>query len=385
MLSQFEDPPMHGYKRVLVVMDKWKGTLTAGRAAQIIADSWASMASGPLEIRCLPMSDGGEGFGEALGLAMGGIQRQTPAVDALGRPISCEWWQVENQSHGIFETSRSNGLAQLPRGQFHPGQCDTFGVGQVLRAMAGAGMRTMTLGIGGSATNDGGFGMARALGYHFSDDVGQPIFRWTDLVSLRHIQPPEESPLAGARITVACDVTNPLLGEMGATRIYGPQKGLTDSEDVQHAERCLTRLADVVAQDMHRDFRNAAGAGAAGGLGYGLAAFADALFTSGFDLFAERVDLSRHIAQSDLVVTGEGRADASTLMGKGVGQVLEMAQRHHKPVVLVCGEATQDVASDPRVHHCWPVTRFFPLEQSLSHPEECLRRAIHNFFSLASN
>lgn len=376
---------MDTYKRVLIVMDKWKGTFTAGRVARIVAESWASMSSDPPEIRCLPMSDGGEGFGEALGLSVGGIQRYTQSVDALGRPISCEWWLVENQSHGIFETSRSNGLAQLPWGHFHPEQCDTFGVGLVMQAMSQAGIRTMTLGIGGSATNDGGFGMARALGYRFLNDVGQPILRWTDLLQLRHIESPERPSLAGVRITVACDVTNPLLGENGATRIYGPQKGLTDSGELLHAERCLTQLADVVAHDLHRDLRHAAGAGAAGGLGYGLATFADASFTSGFDLFAETVHLSQHVAQSDLVVTGEGRADSSTLMGKGVGQVLEMAKRYDKPVVIICGEATNDVASDTRVNHCWPVTQFFPLQQSLSHPEECLRQTIHRFFMMASN
>jgi glycerate kinase len=181
------------------------------------------------------------------------------------------------------------------------------------------------MGIGGSATNDGGFGMARALGWKFLNSTGRLIARWIHLDDLRHIEPPATRSWPG-KISVAVDVQNPLLGMKGASRVYGPQKGLRE-HDFAHAEACLAQLTEVVALDLGRDVASEPGTGAAGGLGFGLRAFLDAQLESGFSLFARYSRLEERIRNSDLVLTGEGAIDASTLMGKGVGEIAVLCRR----------------------------------------------------------
>jgi len=192
------------------------------------------------------------------------------------------------------------------------------------------------VGIGGSATNDGGFGVARALGWSFLDGAGREIVRWLDLTKLASLRPP-----AGPRLfddlTVAVDVQNPLLGLRGCTRVYGPQKGLS-SEDFRLAERALARLAAVVKSQFHRDYAANPGAGAAGGLGFGLVSFAGAKLCPGFELFAHHARLKDRIRSADMIVTGEGAMDESTMMGKGVGQIAAMCRKLNKPCIGLAGQ-----------------------------------------------
>jgi len=223
----------------------------------------------------------------------------------------------------------------LPPGKFHPFQLDTFGLGAAIRAAQKKGAKRIILGIGGSATNDGGFGLARALGWKFFDRVGNEIESWTELSQLKSVQSPSQR-LPKGLITVAVDVTNPLLGRHGATRIYGPQKGIRP-QDILPAESCLRRLAQIMKRQFGFDFAKMPGAGAAGGLGFGLATFAGAKLVSGFELFAKQAAIDRCLVHADLVVTAEGAMDRSSLMGKGAGQVAMLARKRKLPVIGLAG------------------------------------------------
>jgi glycerate kinase len=231
--------------------------------------------------------------------------------------LTATWWYSAETA--IVESARVIGLALLPPGKFHPFELDTFGLAQVLRRIATGGSPRCLIGIGGSATNDGGFGLARGLGWEFLDNRGNRIERWGDLGRLRSVRPPG-SRIPVPELTVAVDVQNPLLGAKGATRVYGPQKGIHRDEFVK-AESCLKQLAVVVADHLGRDYSEEQGAGAAGGLGFGLKAFVGAQLKPGFEVFAALAGLESQLKWADAVVTGEGKIDRSTLMGKGVGEI----------------------------------------------------------------
>lgn len=309
--------------RVLIAPDKFKGTLTAHAAAAAMARGWR--AARPSDrVTLLPMSDGGDGFGEILSAQLKARPQALKTVDAAHRPLKSLWWWEPKSKTAVIESAKIIGLALLPPGKFHPFELDTFGLGAALRAAAKKGAQRCLVGIGGSATNDAGFGVARAIGWKFFDKKGAAIERWTELHRLARTVAPRNRLFR--ELIVAVDVQNPLLGPRGCSRIYGPQKGLR-RVDMVPAERNLRRLAAVLAAATGRDFRNEPGAGAAGGLGFGLRVFSGARLAPGFELFARQAQLLRQLRETDLVVTGEGALDKSTLMGKGVG---ELARRCHK-------------------------------------------------------
>jgi len=242
----------------------------------------------------------------------------------------------------IVESAKVIGLAMLPPGRYHPFELDTFGLGKVLLAAAKRGCRRLIIGVGGSATNDGGFGLARGLGWRFLDGQGDEIEIWTDLRRLQLVVAPRGhratpgAPFRHIRVTVAVDVRNRLLGKHGCARVYGPQKGL-HPEDWPLAEACLRRLARAVHRQSGRNFAAIPGAGAAGGLGFGLMAFAGAKVESGTDLFARHARLAQRLRRADLVITGEGALDRSTLMGKGVGEVARQCLTLGVPCIGLAG------------------------------------------------
>jgi glycerate kinase len=288
------------------------------------------------------MSDGGDGFGELMGKILGARTRQAKSVDAAHRSCAVCWWYEPNSKTAIIDSSRVIGLAMLPPGRFHPFELDTFGLGILIRAAAERGAKRLLVGIGGSATNDGGSGMAHALGWTFIDGAGDPIERWTDLDSLHRVRPPTHK-LPFEEITVAVDVDNPLLGRRGATRVYGPQKGLRP-QDFDHAERCLHHLAKVAKRELGHDFARAPGSGAAGGLGFGFEAFLGARLVAGFELFSTHAGLEAHLHSADLVITGEGALDESTLMGKGVGKIATRCRQLGIACIGLAGIVSRKVA-----------------------------------------
>jgi glycerate kinase len=316
--------------RVLVVPDKFKGTLTAREAVTAIVEGWRSARPEDVFDE-LPMSDGGDGFGDVVGSLLGAERRACPTVDAAGRPRSAEWWHHSGDRVAILETAQVNGLAWLPRGAFHPSRLDSFGLGAVLADAERAGVGRIYVGLGGSATNDGGFGLARSLGWAFFDKYERELHSWTELELLARASAPAAS-VGFEQILVAVDVENPLLGPQGATQVYGPQKGLARDE-LPKAEACLARLAEVVAPELALS----PGAGAAGGLGFGFQAFCGGKLESGAGFFARVSALARRIDAADIILTGEGRLDAQSFMGKGVGVVAAEAARAGKPCWCLAG------------------------------------------------
>jgi glycerate kinase len=266
-----------------------------------------------------------------------------------------------------------NGLAQLPRGKFHPFELDTFGLGQVLRDAVAAGAKHCVMGIGGSATNDGGFGVARAMGWEFFNAQSAFIERWTDLHTLSQIKIPQRERWF-EEFSVAVDVNNPLLGPTGCTRVYGPQKGLKET-DFEFAERCLGCLASLAQQELHVSNADEPGAGAAGGLGFGLRTFLGATLTPGFELFAKLADLVGRIQRSDIVVTGEGAIDEQTLMGKGVGELAALCRKLGRPCIGLAGVVTNEEKAAQLFTDVQSMTALTTAEEAKAEAEKWLQEA----------
>ncbi len=321
--------------RVLVAPDKFKGTLSAPEAAEAIGRGWRRVRPRD-EIELLPISDGGDGFGEALGRLMGARAQKLRTVDAAHRPCVGKWWWEAKSRTAIIESATIIGLALLPPGRFHPFELDTFGLGEALRAALRKGARRCIMGIGGSATNEGGFGLAGAMGWSFLDNQGIELRDWTCLDRLHELKRPGPGESWFDEFIVAVDVSNPLLGPRGATQVYGPQKGMRP-RDFERAEKCLRRLAQKLRELQGRNFSRLPGAGAAGGLGFGLAEFLGAELVPGFQLFSKMCGLERRLQAADCVVTGEGQIDRSTSMGKGVGELAKRCHRLCKPCVVFGG------------------------------------------------
>ncbi len=328
--------------RVLIVPDKFKGTLTAGDAADAIAAGWK--AARPRDrLSLLPMSDGGDGFGEVLGRLLAGEVRQLDTVDAAHRPVQAHWWLAPESGTAIIESAKVIGLALLPAGKFHPFELDSYGLAAVLTAAQRLNPARLIIGAGGSATNDGGFGMARGLGWTFHGKNDRPLDQWWKLHELARIQPPAQ-PMR-ANLTVAVDVQNVLLGKTGCSHVYGPQKGLRP-HDLAPADKSLRRLAAVLKRQYGLDHANVPGAGAAGGLAFGLMSFAGARIESGFDTFACAAKLPARIGACDFVMTGEGKIDRQTLMGKGVGRVATLCAELKVPCIGLAGVVSLPLRAD---------------------------------------
>lgn len=355
--------------KVLIIPDKFKGTLRAEAAAEAIAAGWREVRPAD-SLELVPMSDGGDGFGEITGRLLGAEENRARVLNAAHESVSAPWWWSESSRTAIVESANVIGLAMLPPGRFHPFELDTLGLGQLLRQIGSQheGCRVI-MGIGGSATNDGGFGLARGLGFHFSDGTDNCIDRWPELDRLLHISPPAD--LAPFELLIASDVQNPLLGPSGATRIYGPQKGMR-VEDFPIAERCLQRLTEVVRNDLGLDCATEPGTGAAGGLGYGLRVFLKGKFEAGFDLFARLAKLKERIDAADLVITGEGAIDVQTEMGKGTGAVANVARSLGKPCIGLAGSLKVQSSCFSMAHGIVPA--FASLEEAKAQPARWLQR-----------
>jgi glycerate 2-kinase len=339
--------------RILIAPDKFKGTLNAREVAQNIAKGLLDVVP-DAQIEVVPMADGGEGTAEAICDARGSSWIECNAHDPLGREIDARYGWIDQEKLAVMEMSEVAGMRRLSESEHDPIRATTFGVGEMILDATKRGANEIIIGLGGSATNDGGFGMARALGFRFFSDSKELTGAVSDLLGLTKIEPPvvagvppANSTMQPARlplqlnIAAAVDVKNPLLGENGATRVFGPQKGASKS-DLDNLERALTRLADVVATEFGFDHRNRAGAGAAGGLGFGLLSFCGATIRPGFEVVAEAVELEPKMRDADLVITGEGSLDRQTLEGKTPVGVARLARKLRKPVFAIVGRASED-------------------------------------------
>ena len=339
--------------KILIAPDKFKGALNAPDVAQNIAKGLRDALS-DVEIEIVPMADGGEGTAEAICDARGCSWVQCKAHDPLGREIYARYGWIDREKLAVTEMSEAAGMRRLSESERDPIRATTFGIGEMILDATKRGANEIIIGLGGSATNDGGFGMARALGFRFFSDDEELTGTVTGLENLARIEAPVAAGVSPAnsrtqparlppqlKIIAAVDVKNPLLGEYGATRVFGPQKGVSKS-DLDNLERALTRLADVVATEFGFDYRDEAGAGAAGGLGFGLLSFCDATIRPGFQVVAEAVGLELKMKDVDVVITGEGSLDRQTLEGKTPVGVARLARKFGKPVLAFVGRATKD-------------------------------------------
>ena len=324
--------------RILIAPDKFKGALSAQEVGAAVATGLRQVLPNA-QIEIVPMADGGEGTANVLAEALGATWQKCPAHGPLGEQIEAEYAWVEENKLAIMEMSEAAGSRRVGPGGRNPDLASTFGVGEMLLAAAERGAAEIVLGLGGSVTNDGGFGMARALGFRFLGSAGELDGRVSELATLQRIVAPARK--ITARIIAAVDVVNPLLGREGATRVFGPQKGVA-SDQIGIFDQALSRLAEVAAEEFRFDHSRDAGAGAAGGLGFGLTTFTGAVIRPGFDIVAETVGLRARIAAVDVVITGEGSLDRQTLSGKTAAGVARLARSAGKKVWAVAGRSDGD-------------------------------------------
>lgn len=329
-LSGINDP---GYNhRILIAPDKFKGSLSAREVAEHIAAGLREVLPGA-QVATLPVSDGGEGFAELICEARHGSWHECEAHDALGRRVRARFGTIDDGATAIMEMSEAAGLWRLSPGEREPLRATTFGVGEMLLAAAKRGVDQIFIGLGGSATNDGGFGLARALGFRFLNAQE----KLTDqLQEVSGIIRPNEWLLPP--VVAAVDVRNPLLGPRGATRVFGPQKGVIP-DLIEPLEAALARFARVVGGDP-----DLPGAGAAGGLGFGLTNLCGAELRPGFEVVAEQIGLRDTIAAHEVIITGEGRLDAQTWEGKAPDGVARLARERGKTVFAIVGSASAEGA-----------------------------------------
>lgn len=328
---------------IVVAPDTFKECLTASQVADAISKGIKKVHP-EATIQHIPMADGGEGTVEALVTVTGGIIVRTPSVDALNRPIQSFYGILGDGKTAVIEMAAASGLELLRTNERNPLITSTYGTGLLLKTVIEEGFTQIILGIGGSATNDGGAGMAQALGFRLQDENGNPINKGGGSLSkLRTVDTSKaESLLRNVKISVATDVRNPLLGPSGATRVYGPQKGATP-EIVETLEANMQHFSEVIGQTFGRNFAELPGAGAAGGLGAGFMAFCNAEIVSGFELISRITHLEDHISRASIVFTGEGKIDAQTAFGKTVSGVAQLAKKHQVPVIALAGVVSDDL------------------------------------------
>ncbi|MBU6422457.1 MAG: glycerate kinase [Chloroflexota bacterium] len=323
--------------RILIAPQAFKGSVDAVGVAASIARGLRRVWP---DVQCdeLPLADGGEGTVHALVAATHGALERSRVHDPLGREVDAEWGILGDRHTAVVEMAAASGLPLLAEDERDPRVASTRGTGELILAAATAdGIGRVLVGIGGSATNDGGSGMARTIGYRFLDRDGNDLPEGgAALARLHHIEGQTDPRLLRVSVEVVSDVRSPLLGAEGASTVFGPQKG-ADREVVRELEAALTRYADVLARFLGRDIRDVPGAGAAGGLGAGLMAFADAKMRSGAELVMAATRFAERARSADLVITGEGRVDAQSAYGKVTGAVVAKARELGRPCVLIAG------------------------------------------------
>lgn len=344
---------MNEIRKILVACDKFKGSLSAAEACAAIARGLARRWPEAVIEEC-PIADGGEGFAAALAGPLGGRWVEAPCHDALGRLIRARYLVAESPEGvlAVMEMAAASGLWRIADNERDILRANTFGTGELMRhAVEQSRAKRLILGIGGSATNDGGAGMAAALGVRFLDSASQPLAPSPGSWAGRLARIDVSMCISLPPVTVARDVISPLLGSSGATRVFGPQKG-ADESSILILEAALEALVNAAGGEAAAALP---GSGAAGGLGFGLLQFAGATLVPGFDLLAGLTGLAERIAAADLVVTGEGSLDEQTLAGKGPAGVARLARSHGKPVWAFCGQA------DPAVRDSMPFDRVVDL------------------------
>ena len=353
---------------ILVAIDSFKGSLTSLEAGEAIR-SGISRVYPNAHVKILPLADGGEGTVEALTLGMGGSLQKVEVTGPLGEKVTAQYGILQDKKTAIVEMAAAAGITLVPKEQRNPLYTTTYGVGEILLDAIHKGCRHFIVGIGGSATNDGGLGMLQALGYRMLDDTGAPVpHSALGLKKLATVDDTDVLPeLKECTFRIACDVTNPLCGPTGCSAVFGPQKGASP-DAVKMMDGWLQRYASLSQAKYPQANPNAPGAGAAGGLGFAFLTFTKASLESGIQIVMTDTRLEEHIAKADLVITGEGRLDGQTIMGKAPIGVAQLSKKHAKPVIAFSG----CVNPEARLCNEHGIDAFFPILRQVTPLSEAM-------------
>jgi len=327
--------------KIVIAIDSFKGSLTSIEAATAIKNSIKNISDADVGIK--PLADGGEGTTRALVDGMGGEMISLEVTGPTGEGVNAEYGIVWQKKLAIVEVAEAAGLILLKNKTLQPLSATTFGVGEMIRDAILKGCRKFIIGLGGSATNDGGVGMLMSLGYEFLDEEGKTIkFGLQGLNDIHMINDKKVIPeLKECDFLVACDVENSLCGENGAIFVYGPQKGVLQSQKYE-LDRMMKHYAIKTLEFIGQDFSDKAGAGAAGGLGFAFISFLNGKLQSGIDIVIEAINLEKEVEDATYVVTGEGQLDFQTAMGKAPIGVAKIARKHGAKVIAFAGNVTED-------------------------------------------
>ncbi len=343
--------------RVVIAPDSFKGSLSAWEVAQAV-ERGVKRAVPNCETVLVPLSDGGEGLVEALVEATEGTYHELQVKGPLGEPVWAKLGVLGDGETAVIEMAQASGLTLIPEEKRNPLLTTTYGTGELIRLALDLGCINLIIGLGGSATNDGGAGMAQALGVQLLDDVGEEVgLGGAELARLASIDISGlDSRISEVKIQVACDVTNPLTGPQGASAVYGPQKGATP-EMVEQLDKALANYAEVIRKDLGIDVEHVPGAGAAGGLGAGLLAFLKGELVSGIELVLNTVNFRAEADTADLVFTGEGKFDAQSAYGKVPIGVARACKPMEVPVVVLAGSVALDIEAvhDEGITACFAI------------------------------
>ncbi|HBC82177.1 MAG TPA: glycerate 2-kinase [Escherichia sp.] len=367
--------------KIVIAPDSYKESLSATEVAQAIEKGFREIFPDAHYVS-VPVADGGEGTVEAMIAATQGAEHTASVTGPLGERVDARWGMSGDGNTAFIEMAAASGLALVPPELRNPLITTSRGTGELILRALEHGARNIIIGIGGSATNDGGAGMVQALGAKLCDANGTEIGHGGgSLMSLNTIDISGLDPrLASCTIRVACDVTNPLTGEQGASCIFGPQKGATDAQIVE-LDNNLSHYADVIKKSLRVDVKAVPGAGAAGGMGAALMAFLGAELRSGIEIVTQALNLEEHIHDCTLVVTGEGRIDSQSIHGKVPVGVAKVAKKYHKPVIGIAGSLTHDVG----VVHQYGIDAVFSVLTSIGTLEEAFRGAFDNIYRASRN
>ena len=356
--------------KAVIAIDSLKGSLSSMEAGYAIADGIRRVHGQDAEIVVRPLADGGEGTVEALVSGMSGVTQNVMVTGPLGIPVNCEYGIIESSHTAVIEMSGAAGITLVPDEKRNPLYTTTYGVGEVIKDAIAKGCRRFIVGIGGSATNDGGVGMLQALGYGFLDKEGKQVpFGARGLEVLEEITDEYVLPeLAECEFRVACDVTNILCGENGCSAVYGPQKGATPSM-VMQMDNWLKHYAKLAEKKFTKANANQAGTGAAGGLGFAFLSFTNAVLESGIKIVLEETCLEKYMENADIVITGEGRLDGQTAMGKAPVGVARLAKKHDIPVIAFAGRVTKEAVACNQNG----IDAFFPILRGVVTLEEAMK------------
>lgn len=354
--------------KVAVAIDSFKGSLSSMEAGAAIAEG-IHRVSKDIDVLVRPLADGGEGTVEALTAGMNGKTEHVRVTGPLGNTVEASYGIIAETKTAIIEMAAAAGITLLAEKDRNPLYTTTYGVGELIRDAIKKGCRNFIVGIGGSATNDGGVGMLQALGYGFLDAGGKQVpYGAKGLALIEKITDDQVVPeLKECHFRVACDVANPLCGEQGCSAVFGPQKGATPSMIVEMDE-WLARYAELTKNKYPESDKNKAGTGAAGGLGFAFLSYTNAVLESGVKIVLEETKLEEYIKNADIVITGEGRLDGQTVMGKAPIGVAGMAKKYGKRVLAFSGCVTEDAV----LCNQHGIDAFFPILRSVTTLEEAM-------------